>query len=50
MVVMSQLAGWNHRMNLSVFPQLPRYVRNSVIWILSVAHGRTLPEYWIDRF
>jgi hypothetical protein len=24
-------------------------VRDPVIWILSIAHGHSLPEYWIDR-
>jgi len=28
---------------------LPEVVRHDVIWILSVAHGYSLPDYWIDR-
>jgi hypothetical protein len=42
--------GAYRRVNLSVFPYYLAYtVRDSVIWILSVAHGHSLPEYWIDR-
>jgi plasmid stabilization system protein ParE len=42
--------GGYRRVNLSVFPYYIAYiVRDPVIWILSIAHGRSLPEYWIDR-
>jgi plasmid stabilization system protein ParE len=42
--------GGYRRVNLSVFPYYIAYVvRDPVIWILSVAHGHSLPEYWIDR-
>jgi plasmid stabilization system protein ParE len=38
------------RVNLRVFPYYVAYiVRDPVIWILSIAHGHSLPEYWIDR-
>lgn len=43
-------AGCYRRVNLRVFPYYLAYIiRDSVIWILSVAHGHTRPEYWIDR-
>jgi len=42
--------GGYRRVNLNVFPYYVAYiVRDPVIWILSIAHGHTLPEYWIDR-
>jgi plasmid stabilization system protein ParE len=42
--------GGYRRVNLRVFPYYVAYVvRNPVIWILSVAHGHSRPEYWIDR-
>jgi toxin ParE2 len=42
--------GGYRRANLRVFPYYVAYmVRDSVICILSVAHGHSLPEYWIDR-
>ena len=38
------------RVNLSVLPYYIAYVvRDPVIWILAVARGHSLPEYWIDR-
>jgi hypothetical protein len=38
------------RVNLSVFPYYLAYiVRSNIIWILSVAHGHSIPEYCIDR-
>jgi hypothetical protein len=38
------------RVNLSVFHYYIAYiVRDPTIWILAVAHGNRLPEYWIDR-
>jgi plasmid stabilization system protein ParE len=38
------------RVNLRVFPYYIAYiVRGPIIWILSIAHGHSLPEYWIDR-
>ena len=42
--------GGYRRVNLNVFPYYIAYVvRDPVIWILAVAHGHRLPEYWIDR-
>jgi hypothetical protein len=42
--------GGYRRVNLKIFPYYISYVvRDSVIWILAVAHGHTKPEYWIDR-
>lgn len=42
--------GGYRRVNLKIFPYYTSYiVRDQVIWILAVAHGHTLPEYWIDR-
>ena len=42
--------GGYRRVNLEVFPYYIAYiVRDPVIWILSVAHGHSLPEYWIGR-
>jgi ParE toxin of type II toxin-antitoxin system, parDE len=42
--------GGYRRVNLNVFPYYIAYiVRDPVIWILSVAHGHSLPEYWIGR-
>jgi hypothetical protein len=33
-----------------LFPYYISYiVRESVIWILALAHGHRRPEYWIDR-
>jgi hypothetical protein len=38
------------RVNLRVFPYYVAYiVRDPTIWVLSIAHGHSLPEYWIDR-
>ena len=42
--------GGYRRVNLRVFPYYVAYIiRDHVVWILSVAHGHSLPEYWIDR-
>lgn len=42
--------GGYRRVNLKIFPYYISYtVRDSVVWILAVAHGHTRPEYWIDR-
>lgn len=42
--------GGYRRVNLKIFPYYVSYVvRDAVIWILAVAHGHTLPEYWINR-
>jgi toxin ParE1/3/4 len=42
--------GGYRRVNLRVFPYYIAYVvRDPVIWIVSVAHGHRLPEYWIDQ-
>ena len=42
--------GGYRRVNLKIFPYYISYiVRDSVIWILAIAHGHTRPEYWIDR-
>jgi hypothetical protein len=42
--------GAYRRVNLRVFPYYVAYIiRDSVIWILAIAHGHSLPEYWIDR-
>jgi plasmid stabilization system protein ParE len=42
--------GGYRRVNLRVFPYYVAYiVRDPVIWILSIAHGHSLPEYWIGR-
>jgi hypothetical protein len=41
--------GGYRRVNLSMFPYYLAYiVRSNIIWILSVAHGHSLPGYWID--
>ena len=38
------------RVNLKIFPYYISYVvRGADIWILAIAHGHTLPEYWVDR-
>jgi toxin ParE2 len=43
-------AGGYRRVNLRVFPYYVAYIiRDQIIWILSIAHGHSLPEYWIDR-
>jgi ParE toxin of type II toxin-antitoxin system, parDE len=43
-------SGGYRRVNLRIFPYYVAYiVRDPVIWILSIAHGHSLPEYWIDR-
>jgi hypothetical protein len=48
--VPQERAGRYRRVNLRVFPYYVAYiVRDPVIWILSIAHGHSLPEYWIDR-
>jgi hypothetical protein len=40
--------GGYRRVNLRVFPYYVAYiVRDPVIWILSIAHSHSLPEYWI---
>jgi ParE toxin of type II toxin-antitoxin system, parDE len=42
--------GGYRRVNLRVFPYFVSYiVRDPVIWIVAIAHGHSLPEYWIDR-
>ena len=42
--------GGYRRVNLKIFPYYISYVvRDPVIWILAIAHGHTLPDYWIDR-
>jgi plasmid stabilization system protein ParE len=42
--------GGYRRVNLRIFPYYVAYiVRDTAIWILSIAHGHSLPEYWIDR-
>jgi plasmid stabilization system protein ParE len=42
--------GGYRRVNLRLFPYYVAYiVRDPIIWILSIAHGHSLPEYWIDR-
>ena len=42
--------GGYRRINLRIFPYYIAYlIRDPVIWILAVAHGHSLPEYWIDR-
>ena len=42
--------GGYRRVNLTEFPYYLAYiVRDPVIWILSVAHSHSLPQYWIDR-
>ena len=42
--------GGYRRVNLKLFPYYISYiVRESVIWILALAHGHRRPEYWIDR-
>lgn len=42
--------GGYRRVNLKIFPYYISYVaRDSVIWILAVAHGHSRPEYWVDR-
>jgi hypothetical protein len=43
-------AGDYRRVNLKIFPYYISYtVRDSVIWVLAIAHGDSRPEYWIDR-
>jgi plasmid stabilization system protein ParE len=38
------------RVNLKVFKHYIAYIiRENRIWILAIAHGRTKPEYWIER-
>ena len=38
------------RVNLRVFPYYIAYIiRDPTLWILSIAHGHSLPEYWVDR-
>jgi hypothetical protein len=42
--------GGYQRVNMKVFPYYISYiVRDPIIWILAVAHGHRLPDYWIDR-
>ena len=42
--------GGYRRVNLRIFPYFVSYiVRDPVIWIVAIAHGHSLPEYWIDR-
>lgn len=43
-------AGGYQRVNLRVFLYYVAYIiRDPIIWILSIAHGHSIPEYWIDR-
>jgi toxin ParE2 len=43
-------SGGYRRVNLRVFPYyVACIVRDPIISILSIAHGHSLPEYWIDR-
>ena len=43
-------SGGYRRVNLKIFPYYISYiVRDPVIWVLAIAHGHSLPEYWIDR-
>ncbi len=38
------------RVNLKAFPYYIAYIiREDILWILAVAHGRRKPEYWIER-
>ena len=38
------------RLNLRIFPYyIPYVVRGSTLWVLAVAHGRRMPEYWVQR-
>jgi len=38
------------RVNLKVFPFYVAYVvEGDLIWVLAVAHGNTLPGYWLNR-
>ena len=38
------------RVNLKVFPYyIPYIIRESVIWVVAIAHSNRLPEYWINR-
>lgn len=38
------------RANLSVFPHYIAYlVRDDLIWVVAIAHGRRKPEFWINR-
>jgi len=42
--------GGYRRVNLKIFPYYISYiVRDPVIWVLAIAHGQSLPGYWIDR-
>jgi hypothetical protein len=42
--------GGYRRINLKVFPYyLPYIGRGDILWVLAVAHGHRLPNYWIDR-
>jgi toxin ParE1/3/4 len=42
--------GGYRRVNLRIFPYFISYVvREPIIWIIAIAHGHSLPEYWIDR-
>lgn len=42
--------GGYRRVNLKIFPYYISYfVRDSVIWILAIAHAHSRPEYWIER-
>ncbi len=43
-------SGGYRRVNLKVFPHYVAYVEiQGTIWILAIAHGHRLPEYWIGR-
>jgi hypothetical protein len=43
-------AGGYRRVNFRIFPYYVAYIiRDPVVWILSIAHGHSLPEHWIER-
>jgi plasmid stabilization system protein ParE len=38
------------RVNLQVFPYYIAYhIWQETIWVVAIAHGHRLPEYWIER-
>jgi toxin ParE1/3/4 len=38
------------RMNLHIFPYyIPNVIRESILWVVAVAHSSRRPEYWIRR-
>lgn len=42
--------GGYRRVNLKVFPYYIAYIiREDTLWILSIAHSHSKPEYWIKR-